>query len=199
MITCFQVGGGFCWFIWGCRCHTGEPASEKASPFIQVHLPLGFTGKKSHSVSFQGWAMFVRGTGCTLECFNTSSTFWSWGEFSIHLKGLFWMSHQKRDGVWTGILGNGEVRARLFHWLMFNKRVTPRRNTKRFQRWKLATFQALSLRPSEFSRSPAEFDWIFPDHQNGRCISIPKESKYLSWTRTWCCSVLLVGRCDLVV
>lgn len=27
---------------------------------------------------------------------------------------------------------------------------------------------------------------------------IPKESKYLSWTRTWSCSVLLVRRCDLV-
>ena len=40
----------------GVRYHTGEPNSEKASPFVQVHLPPGYVwnGKKSHAVSYVG-------------------------------------------------------------------------------------------------------------------------------------------------
>lgn len=64
----------------GCRCHTGEPASDKASPFIQVHLPQGFLfgGKKSHSVSFQGSVTFVRGTRRSKTQAEHCVLSWSW-------------------------------------------------------------------------------------------------------------------------
>ena len=64
----------------GVRCNFGEPSSEKASPFVQVHLPVpfAFRGRKSHAVSFQGPVALVRGTRRSKEQAESCVLSWAW-------------------------------------------------------------------------------------------------------------------------
>ena len=81
----------------GVRYHIGEPNSEKASPFVQAHLPPGYVwnGKKSHAVSYVGPVCLTRGTRRTKQQAESCVLSWAWSWWES-------LSAEEQSGIGAG-------------------------------------------------------------------------------------------------